>query len=142
DRQDRAVGQDRRWQDLHLQGAGRGARPDRRTRPEGPVVSVGMPLVEAAAAPLGAAAFALLWLIVIAVLILPFTVAAVERNLEVFLLALGAAAVTVSGAWGGALVEEALREPVRITLAVLGAGLAFHYGRRRLDRAIALARRH
>lgn len=71
------------------------------------------------------------------VLVLPFVLRAVERHLEAFLLAIGAAAVTVSGGWSAALVREALREPVRISLAVLAAGLLFHVGRRRLDRALA-----
>jgi len=87
------------------------------------------------------AVLALLALIVTAVLILPFTVPAVERHLEVFLLVLGAAAAAISGVWTGSLVAEALREPVRITGAVLVAGLAFHYGRKGVDRFIARARR-
>jgi predicted cation transporter len=82
----------------------------------------------------------LLWGIVAVVLLLPFLVHAVERNLEAFLLAMGAAAVTASAQWSGHLVREALREPIHITLAVLGAGLAFHYGRRRFDRAFRRVR--
>ena len=81
--------------------------------------------------------FVNLWAIVGLVLILPFTVHAVERNLEVFLLACGAVAVSVAGGWSGPLVHEALREPVPITLAVLGAGLLFHFGRKPLDRLLA-----
>lgn len=85
--------------------------------------------------------FAELGLIVAAALVLPFAMAAVERHLEIFLLALGAGAVTISGVWSQALVVEALREPVRITAAVFLAGLAFHYGRDALDRFFAGARR-
>ncbi len=83
--------------------------------------------------------YGLLWGLVLAVLVLPFVIREVEHNLEVFLLAVGGIAVTVSQAWSGHLVHEALREPVVITLAVLGAGLAFHYGRRPLDRWLAAA---
>ncbi|MEK7766692.1 MAG: DUF1646 family protein, partial [bacterium] len=77
---------------------------------------------------------AALWGIVAAVLVLPFLVRAVERNLETFLLVMGAAAVTVSALWTVHLGSESLREPIHITLAVLGAGLAFHYGRGWFDR--------
>lgn len=83
---------------------------------------------------------ALLWLIVGAVLFLPFLVHAVERNLELFLFAMGAAAVSVSAAWSGHLLHETAVEPVHISLAVLGAGLAFHYGRRAFDRAFRRVR--
>lgn len=83
--------------------------------------------------------YAVLWGLVLAVLVLPFAVHAVERNLEAFLLAVGSVAVTVSAAWSRHLAAEALREPIAITLAVLGAGLLFHYGRARLDRVLARA---
>jgi len=83
---------------------------------------------------------AALWGIVAGVLVLPFLVRAVEHNLEAFLLVMGAAAVTLSALWSGTLVAEALRQPVHITLAVLGAGLAFHYGRRGFDRAFRRVR--
>ncbi len=75
-----------------------------------------------------------LWLLVGSVLVLPFVIRWVEHNLEAFLLLMGAVAVTISGAWALGLVGEALRQPVGITLAVLAAGLAFHYGRGWLDR--------
>src|SRR5688572_17179404 len=81
----------------------------------------------------------MLWGLVLAVLLLPFAIREVEHTLEAFLLAVGAVAVTVAGGGSAHLVHEALREPVVITLAVLGAGLAFHYGRRPLDRWLALA---
>ncbi len=59
------------------------------------------------------------------VLILPLTVHKVEENLELFLFACGAFAVTVSYQWSGHLVGAALVEPIKITLAVLIAGLLF-----------------
>lgn len=67
-------------------------------------------------------------IIVLLVLVLPISVHFVERNLEIFLFVMGVAAVSSSHAWGGApawslhLVREALREPLMITGAVLGAG--------------------
>ena len=81
------------------------------------------------------------------VLLGPFLVKKIEHNLEVFLFSMGVVAVTVNtlflkissnpgtGAeetlpnWNFLLVEKALVDPVEITLAVLLAGLVFHYGR-------------
>ncbi len=67
----------------------------------------------------------LLSLLIVVVLILPLTVHKVEENLEVFLFCCGAFAVTVSHIWSGHLVLTALLEPIKITLAVLIAGLLF-----------------
>ena len=67
----------------------------------------------------------LLSLIVLAALTLPFLVHKVEEELEIFLLVCGVAAVTVSGAWSGHLMAEALKEPVAITAAVLVLGVLF-----------------
>jgi len=77
---------------------------------------------------------AALWAIVAVVLIVPFTVRKVEENLEVFLLVMGCAAVCVTKDWSGELVLSALRDPFLITLVVLIAGLAFHFGRPYMDR--------
>lgn len=59
------------------------------------------------------------------VLFLPLTVHKVEENLEAFLFLCGAFAVTVSKMWSGHLVLTALEDPIKITLAVLIAGLLF-----------------
>lgn len=96
----------------------------------------------AAHLPLSPLGYALLWAVVGLVLVLPFLNHLVERNLEAFLLAMGALAVTISGVWTMGLVGEALREPVRITGAVLAAGLLFHYGRATLDRGFRRLRRN
>ena len=74
---------------------------------------------------------AVLFGIFLLVLILPFKVKIVEHNLEIFLLVMGALAVTVTSKWGVALVLEAAKEPVLkgIVPAVLIAGLFFYYGR-------------
>lgn len=59
------------------------------------------------------------------VLVLPFTVRWVEEELEVFLLVMGALTITMSGLWSSHLVLEALEEPIKISLAVLGFGVVF-----------------
>jgi len=59
------------------------------------------------------------------VLALPFFSHRVERQLEIFLFVAGTLAVTVSGQWSRHLVQEALIDPIKITLAVLIAGLLF-----------------
>jgi predicted cation transporter len=76
---------------------------------------------------------AALWCVVLLVLVLPLAVRAVEENIELFLLAAGALAVSLGAGWSAGLLLEAARGPVPITLTVLAVGLAFHYGRRRLD---------
>ena len=65
-------------------------------------------------------------------LFLPFSVKEVEDELESFLFLMGLAAVTLSGQWTLSLIEDAVREPVRIALAVLAAGFAFKAARPRL----------
>jgi predicted cation transporter len=61
------------------------------------------------------------------VLALPFLSKRVERQLEAFLFVMGCLAVTISGLWSRHLVGEALVEPIKITLAVLMAGLIFKF---------------
>ena len=63
--------------------------------------------------------------LIVVVLFLPLTVHKVEENLEAFLFLCGAFAVTVSKMWSGHLVLTALEDPIKITLAVLIAGLLF-----------------
>ncbi len=80
--------------------------------------------------PVGLAAVALL------VLLLPLLVKPVESQLEIFLLVMGAAAVTVSSRWSVSLLVEALTEPLKITVAVLAAGYLFRLLFRRLAQAV------
>ena len=68
---------------------------------------------------------ALLSFLIVVVLILPLTLHKVEENLEAFLFACGIFAVSVSQVWSGHLVLSALKDPIKITLAVLIAGLLF-----------------
>lgn len=77
-----------------------------------------------------------LYLIFLAVLVGPFLSRAIEGNLELFLFLMGAIGATVSGAWSRDLIYEALSAPMGIALAVLGAGLVFHYLRTTLERAM------
>ena len=63
------------------------------------------------------------------VLLLPFSVRWIEEELEAFLLAMGCLAVTLSGLWSRHLIEEALTEPVKISLAVLLFGFIFRWSR-------------
>jgi len=86
-----------------------------------------------------------LFVIFLIVLLGPFLVKKIEHNLEVFLFSMGVIAVTINslflkassnpGAeetlpnWNFHLAEKALVDPVEISLAVLFAGLIFHFGR-------------
>jgi len=63
----------------------------------------------------------------------PFLNKRVEGNLEAFLFAMGLVSATFSAVWSLELVEEGLTAPIGITLAVLAAGLFFHFLRRQLD---------
>ena len=67
----------------------------------------------------------LLSLLIFVVLLLPLTVHKVEENLEAFLFVCGIFAVTVSHVWSWHLVGVALKDPLKITAAVLIAGLLF-----------------
>ncbi len=75
-----------------------------------------------------------------AVTLLPVLVKKAGDNLEIFLLVMGIAAVTVAGQWRVALVVEALRGPAGITLAVLLASVLFHFIQEPLERGITRLR--
>jgi len=68
-----------------------------------------------------------LFIILAVVLFAPFLVKRVEENLEVFLFVMGCIAVTITTQWSAALIEEALVEPIKITLAVFIAGFLFKF---------------
>ncbi len=75
--------------------------------------------------PISVVVMTLLSLIVLAALTLPFLVHKVEEELEIFLLICGVCAVSISQAWSGHLLAEALKEPIAITAAVLVLGVLF-----------------
>lgn len=88
-----------------------------------------------------------LGVIFLIVLLGPFLIKKIEHNLELFLFSMGVLAVTVNSVflkissetgvaaeetlpnWNIHLIEKALVDPIEISLAVLFAGLIFHYGR-------------
>lgn len=77
-----------------------------------------------------------LTIILILVLFLPFTVRAVEQNLEVFLFIMGIAAAFISGVFDKSLLMVALVDPINITLAVLIAGLLFRWMQNPIEKSI------
>ena len=78
-------------------------------------------------------------LIFVIVLLGPFLNRKIEGNLEAFLFIMGIASATVSDAWSVDLVKEGFIAPIEITLAVLAAGVLFHYLRKRIDAAMQTA---
>lgn len=74
-----------------------------------------------------------LFLILLLVLILPFTIHKIETEIEIFLFIMGMIAVTLTSQWNLKLVEEALTEPIKITLTVLLAGLIFRMLKSKID---------
>jgi len=60
------------------------------------------------------------------VLLLPFLIKKIEEEIEVFLFIMGIIAASISSQWNVYLVKEAFIEPIKITLAVLFAGLVFN----------------
>ncbi|MDD5611313.1 MAG: DUF1646 family protein, partial [Candidatus Omnitrophica bacterium] len=57
----------------------------------------------------------------------PFKVKKIEEELEIFLFIMGCLTVTITAQWRLSLIEEALVEPIKITLAVFVAGFLFRF---------------
>jgi predicted cation transporter len=70
------------------------------------------------------------------VLVGPFFNKRIEGNLEIFLLVMGIASATIAQAWTAAVIHEGLIAPINITVAVLVAGILFHYLRPLIDRGM------
>jgi predicted cation transporter len=70
------------------------------------------------------------------VLVGPFLNKKIESNLEAFLFVMGIVSATVSSAWSVDVIHEGFVAPINITLAVLGAGVMFHYLRKYIDHAM------
>jgi predicted cation transporter len=77
-----------------------------------------------------------LLLIFVIVLTGPFLNKRIESNLEAFLFIMGAISATLSKAWSAEVIHEGFVAPINITLAVLGAGVLFHYSRKYIDHAM------
>ncbi len=75
-------------------------------------------------------------LIFIVVLVGPFFNKKIEANLEAFLFVMGVISATFASAWSAEVFHEGLIAPINITLAVLGAGVLFHYLRQYIDHAM------
>jgi len=78
-----------------------------------------------------------LFVIMLCVLILPFIIKFVEEQLELFLFIMGVIAVTITNQWGGDLIKEALKEPLKITAAVFLAGVIFRNLQKTISRNIS-----
>jgi predicted cation transporter len=91
----------------------------------------------------------LLGIVFLLVLLLPFLVRRIEHELEIFLFAMGLLAMVIDSmevllfpegaggevpVFGLGIVWDAVKDPVKITLAVLIAGIAFHYLRDDVER--------
>ncbi|WP_026073570.1 DUF1646 family protein [Robertmurraya massiliosenegalensis] len=74
--------------------------------------------------------------ILLLVLFLPFSVKIIEKNLEIFLFLMGISAVWVSGIWEPSLILKALKDPLKITIAVFVAGLIFKWMKVPLEKMI------
>jgi predicted cation transporter len=72
-------------------------------------------------------------LIFIVVLVGPFLNKKIESNLEAFLFLMGVVSATFANAWSAEVIHEGFIAPINITLAVLGAGVVFHYLRTYID---------
>jgi predicted cation transporter len=68
--------------------------------------------------------------VLIATLVLPFSVKKIEEELELFLLIMGITAATISGVWSKNLVIEALKEPLLISATVLVMGFLLKFFRK------------
>ncbi|GIN56296.1 DUF1646 family protein [Lederbergia ruris] len=77
-----------------------------------------------------------LTVVLILVLLLPFTVKTVEENLEAFLFLMGLAAAFISQVLDRSLFFKALEDPIHITLAVLIAGLLFRWLQTPIEKGI------
>jgi len=78
-------------------------------------------------------------LVILVVLLGPVFVGAIERNVELFFLIVGALTACITGRFDVALVRAALSEPLSFTLAVLIFGAAFRFLRDYLDNLLASA---
>lgn len=67
----------------------------------------------------------LLSLIIVIVIVMPLISKRIEENLEIFILAVGIAAATISNIWNKDLIKMTLEHPVMISITVLIMGILF-----------------
>jgi predicted cation transporter len=77
-----------------------------------------------------------LFIILILVFVLPFIFKKVEEELEIFLFIMGVVSVTITRQWNLHLITEGLIEPIKITLAVLVAGILFNRLQHLLEKSV------
>lgn len=85
---------------------------------------------------IGNLVYSVLCLIVLVVLVMPFTNKKIERNLEIFLFVMGVLSVLVSNQMSMELLLKALEEPFMIAAAVLVFGLLFKKYNENISEAI------
>ena len=78
----------------------------------------------------------LLGLVVLNLLVWPLKSKWVENHLELFLLMVGAAAVTLSGMWSKEFIYDALNSPVNVAFIVLVVSIIFNYYSRYIFRVL------
>ncbi len=78
----------------------------------------------------------LLGLVVLNLLVWPLKSKWVENHLELFLLIVGAAAVTISGMWSKEFIYDALNSPVNVAFIVLVVSIIFNYYSRYIFRVL------
>ena len=78
----------------------------------------------------------MLGLVVLNLLVWPLKSKWVENHLELFLLILGAAAVTISGMWSKEFIYDALNSPVNVAFIVLVVSIIFNYYSRYIFRVL------
>ncbi|MBP7835950.1 MAG: DUF1646 family protein [Candidatus Omnitrophica bacterium] len=82
-----------------------------------------------------------LLVILVTVLLVPFLFKKIEKELEIFLFVMGCLALSLTAQWNGSILREALIEPVKITLAVLFAGILFKFLQKPIARNVGKALR-
>ncbi len=78
----------------------------------------------------------LLGLVVINLLVWPLVSKWVENHLEIFLLLVGVAAVTISGGWSKEFIYQTLNAPVNVAFIVLVVSIIFNYYSRYIFRVL------
>lgn len=78
----------------------------------------------------------LLGIVALNLLVWPLVSRWVESHLELFLLAVGAVAVTISGAWSGEFIKSTLAYPVNVSFIVIVVSVIFNYYSRYIFRIL------